>query len=104
MPPRPGAWSWWPDDDVEVRLVLARWLTKAGYDVELYPDGAACLDGLSRSMPDAICLDLEMPRLDGLETLARIRANHRLLPVNDGGECERGHGLRHERGARSHDF
>jgi DNA-binding NtrC family response regulator len=69
------------DDDAEVRSLLGRWLRRAGYDVELFPDGAKCLSALSRTLPDAICLDLDMPELSGLDTLEKVRSLHRFLPV-----------------------
>jgi DNA-binding NtrC family response regulator len=69
------------DDDEQVRDVLRRWLERAGYAVKAYEDGQLCLDGLSQSLPDAVCLDLDMPNLGGIETLKRVKARNRLLPV-----------------------
>ena len=69
------------DDDEQVRDVLRRWLEREGYAVEAYADGQLCLDGLSQSLPDAVCLDLDMPNLGGIATLERVKARNRLLPV-----------------------
>lgn len=69
------------DDDPQLRRLVARSLERSGYQVKSYPTGEDCLAALSHVLPDAVCLDLDMPGLGGLETLKRIRARHRLLPV-----------------------
>jgi len=69
------------DDDGNLRLIVERWLRREGYDVSAFPDGADCLLSLDQEAPDAVCLDLNMPGLSGLETLQKIREHHPLLPV-----------------------
>ena len=69
------------DDDPQIRRLVARALQKAGYEVQTCSNGEECLAALSTVLPEAVCLDLDMPGLGGLETLKRIRARHRLLPV-----------------------
>lgn len=69
------------EDDENLRVLVERWLAKAGYDVNPLPDGNACLEALQEGVPSAICLDLMMPGISGLETLERIREHHPLLPV-----------------------
>jgi len=69
------------DDDAQMRRLVARALQKAGYEVQTCSNGEECLAALSTVLPEAVCLDLDMPGLGGLETLKRIRERHRLLPV-----------------------
>ena len=69
------------DDDEDTRALLHRWLTGDGYRVECAESGESALRSLHRMLPDAVCLDLELPGWSGLETLARIRAHHPRLPV-----------------------
>lgn len=69
------------DDDEDQRTLFGHWLRKAGFETRLFPDGISCLDALSEERPDAICLDLLMPVLSGLETLERIRQQQTLLPI-----------------------
>ena len=69
------------DDSPEVCSIVGRWLERQGYRTESFPDGEHCLAALGRTLPDAICLDLDMPGLGGLRTLERIKSHHRLLPV-----------------------
>jgi two-component system, chemotaxis family, protein-glutamate methylesterase/glutaminase len=44
-------------------------------------DGLMALDRLATMRPDVVLLDLEMPRMDGLETLVALRKTHPRLPV-----------------------
>ncbi|WP_158945035.1 chemotaxis response regulator protein-glutamate methylesterase [Granulicella sp. S190] len=44
-------------------------------------DGTDCLDQVKRLIPDVLVLDLEMPRLNGLEVLRRLRVESTALPV-----------------------
>ncbi len=69
------------EDDTAQRTILARWLASAGHEVTEYPDGESCLRGLAASIPDVVCLDLQLPGMNGLEVLDRIRAHNPRLPV-----------------------
>jgi two-component system response regulator MprA len=69
------------DDDRPVRESLRRSLSFNGYDVELAADGLEALESVAEQRPDAIVLDVMMPRLDGLETCRRLRAAGDDLPV-----------------------
>jgi len=69
------------DDDRPVLESLRRSLTFNGYDVELASDGQQALAKLAERRPDAMVLDVMMPRLDGLETCRRLRAAGDDLPV-----------------------
>ncbi|WP_219416249.1 response regulator transcription factor [Pseudonocardia nigra] len=69
------------DDDRSVRESLRRSLAFNGYQVELANDGQAALDAVSASRPDAMVLDVMMPRLDGLEVCRRMRAAGDELPI-----------------------
>jgi two-component system, chemotaxis family, protein-glutamate methylesterase/glutaminase len=44
-------------------------------------DGVECLEAVKELKPDVLVLDLEMPRLNGLEVLERLRGENALLPV-----------------------
>ena len=71
------------DDDAAVRESLRRALQLEGYSVELAADGAEALDRvrLDREEPDALVLDVSMPRVDGLEVCRRLRRGGSALPV-----------------------
>ena len=71
------------DDDAAVRESLRRALQLEGYEVELAADGAEALDRLKLdgAAPDALVLDVSMPRLDGLEVCRRLRRGGNAVPV-----------------------
>ncbi|MBW0101458.1 response regulator transcription factor [Pseudonocardia sp. KRD291] len=69
------------DDDKAVRDSLRRSLAFNGYQVELAEDGQAALDQMVDSRPDALVLDVMMPRLDGLEVCRRLRSAGDALPI-----------------------
>jgi two-component system chemotaxis response regulator CheB len=71
------------DDSVVVRQLVARVLDAAP-STELAgvaANGRVALEKIARLHPDVVILDLEMPEMDGLETLAAIRRTDRSLPV-----------------------
>ncbi len=71
------------DDSLTVRRVSSRLLERAGYQVMQAKDGVEALDLLANTLPDAVLLDVEMPRMDGFELVRCIRADARLrhLPL-----------------------
>ncbi len=69
------------DDDQAVRDSLARSLHYSGYEVETAEDGLEALAKLSSMHPDAVVMDVMMPRLDGLETTKMLRTNGNDVPI-----------------------
>jgi two-component system response regulator MprA len=69
------------DDEPAVREAVDRALRLEGFDTELAADGAQALDALAVRAPDALVLDLLMPRVDGLEVCRRLRAAGDRTPV-----------------------
>jgi two-component system response regulator MprA len=69
------------DDDRAVRESLRRSLTFNGYEVDLAADGAAALGQITASRPDALILDVMMPRMGGLEACRALRANGDDVPI-----------------------
>jgi len=69
------------DDDRAVRESLRRSLQFNGYQVELASDGQQAMDSIGGSRPDAMVLDVMMPRLDGLEVCRRLRGTGDDLPI-----------------------
>ncbi|MGW4211601.1 response regulator transcription factor [Lentzea sp. NPDC004789] len=69
------------DDDRAVRESLRRSLQFNGYQVETAGDGMQALESVTAARPDAMVLDVMMPRLDGLEVCRRLRSTGDDLPI-----------------------
>ena len=63
------------DDSLSVRKSLSQLVQDAGYEALLARDGVEALDVLSKTKPDLILTDLEMPRMTGLELATHVRSN-----------------------------
>ena len=63
------------DDNKITTKLMRRYLEANGFEaVEAY-DGVECLEQIEQRQPDAVMMDVMMPRLDGLETVAKIKSN-----------------------------
>ena len=69
------------DDDRAVRESLRRSLEFNGYEVALAGDGAEALASIAGHAPDALVIDVMMPRLDGIETTRALRTAGNDLPI-----------------------
>jgi two-component system response regulator MprA len=69
------------DDERAVLDAVDRALRLEGYVTALAADGQQALDSLAATAPDAMVLDLLMPRVDGLEVCRRLRAAGDRTPV-----------------------
>jgi two-component system KDP operon response regulator KdpE len=68
------------DDDPAIRDSLAKELRAAGYSTTTATDGAEGMSAFQSQVPDLVLTDLAMPRSDGFELIAGIRATSR-VPV-----------------------
>lgn len=62
------------DDSLSVRVSLTQLLNSEGYATRTAKDGIEALEEIEKRRPAALLVDLEMPRLNGLELTARLRA------------------------------
>jgi two-component system sensor histidine kinase/response regulator len=60
------------DDDPVMRLACSKILTKAGYAIETFEDGAKGLEGVVHAEPDLVLVDLKMPGISGIEVISRV--------------------------------
>lgn len=69
------------DDDPGISESLERALRREGYIVALAADGELALDAVAKETPDAMILDVSMPKLDGLSVCRRLRAEGNRVPI-----------------------
>lgn len=71
------------DDDPLIREIFRKKLLQRGHEVQLASNGAQALDMVRKAPPHVILLDLQMPRLDGMQVLQELRREDqtRLIPV-----------------------
>ncbi|WP_416238212.1 response regulator [Streptomyces mutabilis] len=71
------------DDNKVIRQLIRVNLELEGFEVVTAGDGAECLEVVHQVRPDVVTLDVVMPRLDGVRTAARLRADPRTrdLPI-----------------------
>lgn len=63
------------DDNRITTKLLRRYLEANGFEASEAYDGIECLEKVAQRVPDTIVLDVMMPRMDGYETVKRLREN-----------------------------
>lgn len=69
------------DDETDYSETMEFWLMANGYHVRSVSSGKDGLEAIQRERPDIVFLDMQMPGMDGIETLHAIRREYRDLPV-----------------------
>ena len=69
------------DDEEHIRLLFKEELEDEGYTVDLASNGLDALDKVKRSAYSVIVLDIKMPGMDGIQTLAEIKKINKDQPV-----------------------
>lgn len=69
------------DENELNRDMLARRLTRRGYEVSFALDGAAAIESVQRDPPTLVLMDLSMPVMDGWEATRRLKADPRTRAI-----------------------
>lgn len=65
------------DDSRTIRMILSRALVKGGVEIagEAH-DGPGAVEAFHRVLPDLMTIDINMPKMDGVSVIRRIREDH----------------------------
>ena len=66
------------EDNPDLRAIFARVFSRQHFTVTLAMDGVEAMKCLDEEVPDVLVLDVNMPRMSGLQVLARIRQQQKL--------------------------
>ena len=69
------------DDHEDTRVILRHYFEAMGYNVLEAHDGEQTLASMKGEHPDAVVLDIQMPRMDGIEVLRAVRGNVTLRDI-----------------------
>ena len=69
------------DDEPQLRKIVQRTIERHGYDVTCFEDSMSCLDELVFSDCDLLITDVNMPGIDGIELLEKVKKIRPLLDV-----------------------
>lgn len=69
------------DDHEDTRVILRHYFEAMGYNVLEAHDGEQTLESMKGSHPDAVVLDIQMPRMDGIQVLRAVRSNGTLRDI-----------------------
>ena len=71
---RPCPWRLVADDSLSARKALVQVMEDAGYEVRAARDGMEAVQMVEVKRPDIVLVDMEMPRMNGIELTAHLRA------------------------------
>ena len=69
------------EDEYNVRDALDRWFTLRGFEADEAEDGMQAVEKCNRNCYDIITMDLEMPRMNGMEAISIIQKIRPSVPI-----------------------
>ncbi|HHT9129377.1 MAG TPA: response regulator [Candidatus Brocadiaceae bacterium] len=69
------------EDDKNQLLLYEQELSLEGYNVIMAKDGQEAVRKVKEQMPDLIVMDINMPKMNGIESMNRILSEHRKIPI-----------------------
>ncbi len=69
------------EDDKNQRLLYEQELRQEGYEILTAIDGKDALEKVQEQLPDIVVMDINLPRMDGIEAIGRILSMNKEIPV-----------------------
>ena len=69
------------EDDKNQRLLYEQELKLEGYEIVTASDGKEALEKVQEQLPDIIIMDINIPKMDGIETMGRILSKNKEIPI-----------------------
>ena len=69
------------EDDKNQLLLYEQELSYEGYNIITAKDGLEAIKKVKEQLPDLIVLDINMPKMDGIEAMGKILSEHKKIPV-----------------------
>ena len=69
------------EDDENQRLLYEQELGLEGYEIVTADDGKEALEKVQERQPNLIIMDINMPKMDGIEAMGRIVSKHKNIPI-----------------------
>ena len=69
------------DDEASVRSAMDQWLRMRGFETDTANDGAEAVEKCRFNRYEIVTMDLEMPRMSGVEAIQLIKRDHPELPI-----------------------
>ena len=69
------------EDDKNQRLLYEQELKSEGHEVVTASDGKDALEKIQEQLPNLIIMDINMPKMDGIETMGKILGKNKEIPV-----------------------
>ncbi len=69
------------EDDKNQRLLYEQELRHEGYEVVTASNGKEALEEVQEKLPDIVIMDINMPKMDGIEAMGRIIGKNKEIPV-----------------------
>jgi CheY-like chemotaxis protein len=69
------------EDEQNQRMLYEQELRQEGYEIVTASNGKEALEKVQEQLPDIIIMDINMPKMDGIETMGRVLSKNKEIPV-----------------------
>jgi DNA-binding response OmpR family regulator len=69
------------EDDKNQRLLYEQELRHEGYEVVTASNGKEALEKVQEKLPDIVIMDINMPKMDGIESMGKILSKNKEVPI-----------------------